>query len=76
MKIVYPNINCPCKDCTDRHIACHCECEKYKEFKENREQINQEIRKKAEQENSLISYERQRVERIMGKKEAIRNDYI
>ena len=33
MRIVYPNLKCPCMNCTDRHIACHCECEKYKEFK-------------------------------------------
>ena len=59
-------------NCTDRHIACHCECEKYKEFKENKEQINKEIRKNAEKENSLITYERQRVERIGGKKEMSR----
>ncbi len=23
----------PCKDCTDRHTACHDSCEKYKEWK-------------------------------------------
>lgn len=23
----------PCKDCPDRHTACHDECEKYKDFK-------------------------------------------
>lgn len=22
----------PCKDCTERHLHCHSECEKYKEF--------------------------------------------
>lgn len=22
----------PCKDCTDRHTACHGSCEKYKEW--------------------------------------------
>lgn len=22
----------PCKDCTERHLRCHGECEKYKEF--------------------------------------------
>jgi len=23
-----------CKDCTDRHVGCHAECEKYKAVKE------------------------------------------
>lgn len=23
----------PCKDCTERHTACHDKCEKYKEWK-------------------------------------------
>ena len=23
----------PCKGCSDRHTACWCECEKYKEWK-------------------------------------------
>ena len=26
----------PCKDCQARYIACHCTCDKYKAFKENR----------------------------------------
>lgn len=21
-----------CKDCPDRHVACHCECEKYQAY--------------------------------------------
>ena len=24
----------PCKDCTDRHLSCHSECDKYLEAKE------------------------------------------
>lgn len=24
----------PCKDCADRHLACHDSCEKYKAWKE------------------------------------------
>ena len=25
----------PCKDCTDRHTACHGSCEKYKEWRDS-----------------------------------------
>lgn len=24
----------PCKDCADRHLACHDSCEKYKEWRD------------------------------------------
>lgn len=26
-------MNAPCKDCPDRHIACHDHCQKYQEWK-------------------------------------------
>ena len=40
----------PCKDCKDRHLGCHGECEKYKEFKEYRNKIN-EKRQEAHKED-------------------------
>lgn len=27
-----PNSSGPCKDCTERHIGCHGECERYQEY--------------------------------------------
>ncbi len=27
------NLNCPCKDCEERHIGCHSDCSKYIEAK-------------------------------------------
>ena len=24
----------PCKDCTKRHVSCHCDCEDYKQWKQ------------------------------------------
>ncbi len=68
MKIVYPNLKTPCMDCTDRHIACHSECDKYKEFKENNEQIKKDIRQKADIQNRLDDYEKQRAKRISERK--------
>lgn len=35
----------PCKDCTDRHTACHGHCERFKEYKEIREKENEARRK-------------------------------
>lgn len=29
----------PCKDCPDRHRACHDTCEKYKQFKDARREL-------------------------------------
>lgn len=31
----------PCKDCIDRHTACHDRCDRFKEYKEIREKENQ-----------------------------------
>ena len=33
--------NPPCKDCTYRHIACHCSCDRYKEWKVQLDELNQ-----------------------------------
>jgi len=30
----------PCKDCPDRKVDCHSECEKYKQFSEERKSIS------------------------------------
>ena len=34
MSTVYRRTLPPCKDCADRHIGCHSECDGYKEWKE------------------------------------------
>lgn len=28
--------DCPCKDCTSRHLSCHASCSGYAEFKQKR----------------------------------------
>jgi hypothetical protein len=35
----------PCKDCPDRHTACHDHCEKFAEYKAIREKENAARRK-------------------------------
>lgn len=44
----------PCKDCTDRHAACHDRCEKFKEYKAIREKEN-EARRKYNFESAIFS---------------------
>ena len=46
--------NVPCKDCTERHIRCHSECERYKEFKKrNAERLAREA-KRVEDEGRFV----------------------
>ena len=44
-------INCDgCRDCTERHIGCHGECSRYKEWKEEYQKQKEEadkLRKKS-----------------------------
>lgn len=39
-------MDAPCKDCKDRSMTCHSECEKYLLFKRERERNKQEYLKK------------------------------
>lgn len=40
----------PCKDCADRHPACHSHCEKYKEWKAEWDALREKERRCKEQE--------------------------
>ena len=35
---------CTCKDCGDRYVGCHDQCEKYRMFKANRKLENEKKR--------------------------------
>lgn len=39
----------PCKDCPDRNSECHCQCDRYIEFKNQLE----ETKKKKEEQNRI-----------------------
>lgn len=43
----------PCKDCTERHLHCHSECEAYIAFNKEREQIREERKKVVEKATQL-----------------------
>lgn len=34
-----------CLNCQERHYKCHSECERYKEYRKNLDEINAQIRK-------------------------------
>lgn len=33
-------LNAPCKDCPDRHYLCHSTCEKYLEFRRQKDALS------------------------------------
>lgn len=41
-------LKAPCKNCNDRYLACHDNCEKYKEFNAERKRV-QELASKQKQ---------------------------
>jgi hypothetical protein len=43
-------MNPPCKDCPNRQIGCHSTCEKYSEFRKERDALNEKIHKQKEAE--------------------------
>ena len=46
--------NPPCKDCTDRHTACHGSCDRYKEWKLRLDEVNK--RRKEYNERPFVKY--------------------
>ena len=38
----------PCKNCTDRHAACHADCERYKAYRASLEERHAEEQKRRE----------------------------
>ena len=46
-----------CKDCTDRHVGCHAECEKYKAVKEQQNEAYQMMAQQYGRDRMLEDYE-------------------
>ena len=44
----------PCKDCKDRHLGCHDECEKYQIIKAESDELRRKI--KQERDNNATLY--------------------
>lgn len=55
----------PCKDCPDRSVRCHAECERYKAFTAEREEIRAEKgRNRAFRRYKIDNYNRLMIERF------------
>ena len=59
----------PCRDCENRHVGCHSDCEKYKEFVIANEERKEAIRKGKEMDRFFVSNASRRLdERIRKEK--------
>lgn len=56
----------PCKDCEERHTACHDRCPKYKTWKAEAERIKEAKRAYAEEQHMV--YEEQKRRKSWGRK--------
>ena len=57
----------PCKDCEDRHVACHSTCERYIKWKEESDKIKKEIDRNRHVANDIYSVRRATISRIYKK---------
>lgn len=57
----------PCKDCEDRHAACHCTCERYKRWKEDSDKIKAEINKNKYLQSEYYSAKKYAIDRVTRK---------
>lgn len=65
--------NSPCKDCPDRHVGCHGECERYQEFNRSREAYREEHRKELETRNAVWSGSQKRKDKYIKKNGSLKN---
>ena len=59
----------PCKDCKDRHDICWQECERYKSYKSDMEEIKERIR----EDRKRVSMEHKRASRVKTINNSIKN---
>lgn len=56
------NIKC-CKDCTERHIGCHSDCEKYNKEKSDNDKYKAIVQSHKDKINRDIAYVRDALEK-------------
>ena len=61
---------CPCKDCEDRTMTCHCVCGRYKNWKAYMERINakKRLEKDGHTDREAMPYWRERRRVLKNKK--------
>ena len=61
----------PCKDCSDRAVGCHGRCERYQEWKRDRDAILDAMNAEKAKTQLAVNYvqkNKQRVARKLGRK--------
>ena len=53
----------PCKDCAERHLGCHGECEKYQKWHKEDIAVNTQIYETKNKERETARYEVERQQR-------------
>ena len=38
-------MDCPCRNCNDRHVSCHSDCDKYIEWRTQLNAVNEQVRR-------------------------------
>lgn len=54
----------PCYDCEKRYLGCHDYCNKYQEFRQNRNKLLNEQRKRNKIESDYYYYVRDAIKRM------------
>ena len=60
MKVDYP-----CKDCAERYVGCHHECDMYKDATNKQREISEIIRKQKYLEDLFVSFRIEGVRKVM-----------
>lgn len=53
-------MNTACKDCTERYVGCHSECEKYQAYLDELYDMREKIRKGKMDEREFKSYKKRK----------------
>lgn len=61
-------IESPCLDCTDRHVGCHSECDKYLSYKIDMTNQKAIVADNKARDNIIFSYKSQSIMRMRKKK--------
>lgn len=48
--------NPPCKDCDERFVGCHSQCEEYKKWRSARDEINDIVQKAKTEERMIVEH--------------------
>lgn len=61
-------VNNPCKDCVERHVGCHAECEKYRMAKAETDAAREKERLHRETEAYFADYAKETLRRMKNRR--------